>query len=56
MAVMVISEYKIAAYTSWTQLEEVVQLLINDGWKPVGGICVSNGMFYQSMIFETPYN
>lgn len=45
-------EYKIATAQSIPELERIVNDLMNEGWEPEGGACVSpDGIYFQTMVF-----
>lgn len=44
------AEYKVATSTNgFLELEETVSKMLNEGWKPVGGINFNSGYPYQAM-------
>ncbi len=44
------AEYKVATSTNgFVELEETVSKMLNEGWKPVGGINFNAGYPYQAM-------
>jgi hypothetical protein len=44
------AEYKVASgATGFKELEETVSKMLNEGWKPVGGIGFNAGFPYQAM-------
>jgi len=48
-------EYKVCGGTNgFVELEKEVSILLNAGWKPVGGIAFNSGFPYQAMarVFE----
>lgn len=43
--------YKVVSATKgFKELEKEVSLLLNKGWKPVGGVAFNNGYAYQAMV------
>lgn len=43
--------YKVISATKgFKELEKEVSLLLNKGWKPVGGVAFNNGYAYQAMV------
>jgi hypothetical protein len=46
----VIIAYSILQAASVQQLEALVKDAISKGWQPVGGVAVSGGVFYQTMV------
>ena len=47
-----IIDYKILASGGTIALESSVQMHMGKGWKPIGGMSVLEGKFYQAMIKE----
>ena len=46
--------YKIITSKSgFKELEDEISLLINKGWKPIGGIAFNQGFPYQAMVGKT---
>ncbi|WHI48198.1 hypothetical protein ACJJI3_22610 [Microbulbifer sp. ZKSA004] len=44
------AEYKVAVgKTGFSSLEEEVTRMLNEGWKPVGGLAFNSGYPYQAM-------
>lgn len=49
--------YKVVTSKSgFKELEDEISLLINDGWKPIGGIAFNLGFPYQAMVGKTENN
>lgn len=45
--------YKVIFSGDKMSLEDDVTLSLNQGWTPVGGICIdSDGVFYQAMTYQ----
>ena len=44
-------KYKVVTSSNgFRDLEKAVSLLLNKGWKPVGGVAFNNGFAYQAMV------
>lgn len=46
----VIIAYKVIEAATREALEEAMREALSQGWQPLGGICITNGVFYQAIV------
>lgn len=52
MKYKILKEVAIGISTAVYTLEERVNKEISKGWRPIGGVCISNGVACQAMVKE----
>jgi hypothetical protein len=46
----VVMAYMVLESTTKQALEEAVREALSQGWQPLGGVCIAEGIYYQAMI------
>ena len=50
VSLAVVIAYKVLEATTRQALEEAVREALSQGWQPLGGLEISNGIFYQAIV------
>lgn len=50
MSVSVVIAYKVLEATTRQALEEAMREALSQGWQPLGGLAIANGVFYQAIV------
>jgi hypothetical protein len=46
-------QYTLVMASNWKNIETEVMLAMRQGWTPLGGVAVDNGMCYQAMVRDS---
>ena len=50
MSVSVVIAYRIVEAATREALEAALAEALKEGWQPLGGLAISNGIFYQTLV------